>query len=237
MPTWAIFCNSKQYITLNFSNLYLWNKLSQWQILTRNRTADIFCLFVSGFFLPLDSELSSGLPEDSYSSGGEALDGDDEDESGNVVEEATSSKADPGAGWADAMAKVLNKKIPQNKSTILAKNKKLEKERQKEKQERLEKRIKVRKGCSMLYSQMVGMHARSPQWGLGRVLRAVSALKSLLHHVVASIYFYFADSNAVGLFPLSAFSRPSGRLIFGSRTVLVCQIKVILLLWESKQLL
>lgn len=120
-------------------------------------------MFVSGFFLPLDSELSSGLPEDSYSSGGEALDGDDEDESGNVVEEATSSKADPGAGWADAMAKVLNKKIPQNKSTILAKNKKLEKERQKEKQERLEKRIKVRKGCSMLYSQMVGMHARSPQ--------------------------------------------------------------------------
>ncbi|NXX45873.1 RRP15 protein, partial [Tricholaema leucomelas] len=92
-----------------------------------------------------DSELSSGLPEDSYSSGGEALDGDDEDETGNVVEEATSSKADPGAGWADAMAKVLNKKIPQNKPTILAKNKKLQKERQKEKQERLEKRIKLDK--------------------------------------------------------------------------------------------
>ncbi|KAM6083764.1 RRP15-like protein [Theristicus caerulescens] len=95
-----------------------------------------------------DSELSSGLPEDSYSSGGEALDGDDEDETaalGNEVEEAASSKAGPSAGWADAMAKVLNKKIPQNKSTILAKNKKLEKEREKEKQERLEKRMKLDK--------------------------------------------------------------------------------------------
>uniref|UniRef100_A0A8C0EY23 RRP15-like protein n=1 Tax=Bubo bubo TaxID=30461 RepID=A0A8C0EY23_BUBBB len=94
------------------------------------------------------SELSSGLPEDSCSSGGEALDGDDEDETaapGNVVEEATSSKAGPSAGWADAMAKVLNKKIPQNKSTILSKNKKLEKEREKEKQERLEKRMKLDK--------------------------------------------------------------------------------------------
>uniref|UniRef100_A0A8B9Q818 RRP15-like protein n=1 Tax=Apteryx owenii TaxID=8824 RepID=A0A8B9Q818_APTOW len=94
------------------------------------------------------SELSSGLPEDSYSSGGETLEGDDEDETaalGNVVEEASSSKAGPGAGWADAMAKVLNKKIPQNKSIILAKNKKLEKEREKEKQERLEKRRKLDK--------------------------------------------------------------------------------------------
>ncbi|NWU88621.1 RRP15 protein, partial [Upupa epops] len=96
-----------------------------------------------------DSELSSGLPEDSYSSGGEALDGDDEDETaalGNGVEEAAGgSKAGPSAGWADAMAKVLNKKIPQNKSTILSKNKKLEKERQREKQERLEKRMKLDK--------------------------------------------------------------------------------------------
>ncbi|XP_067992757.1 RRP15-like protein [Melanerpes formicivorus] len=95
-----------------------------------------------------DSELSSGIPEDSYSSGGEALDGDDEDETaapGNAAEEATSSKAGSNAGWADAMAKVLNKKIPQNKSTILAKNKKVEKERQKLKQERMEKKMKLDK--------------------------------------------------------------------------------------------
>lgn len=88
-----------------------------------------------------------------------------------MVEKATSSKAGPGAGWADAMAKVLNKKIPQNKSTILAKNKKLEEEREKEKQERLEKRMKVRKRCSiLLYNQSDGVHARSPQGGFGRVL-------------------------------------------------------------------
>ncbi|NXV79504.1 RRP15 protein, partial [Atlantisia rogersi] len=95
-----------------------------------------------------DSAINSGLPEDSYSSGSEAVDGDDEDETptpGDMVEETASSKAGPSAGWADAMAKVLNKKIPQNRSTILAKNKKMEKEREKEKQERLEKRMKLDK--------------------------------------------------------------------------------------------
>ncbi|NXB54895.1 RRP15 protein, partial [Leucopsar rothschildi] len=94
------------------------------------------------------SDLSSELPEDSYSSGSEALDGDDEDEAsapGNVAEEATSSKEGQSSGWADAMAKVLNKKIPQNKSTILAKNKSLEKERERKKQERLEKKMRLDK--------------------------------------------------------------------------------------------
>uniref|UniRef100_U3KCJ8 RRP15-like protein n=2 Tax=Ficedula albicollis TaxID=59894 RepID=U3KCJ8_FICAL len=94
------------------------------------------------------SELSSELPEDSYSSGGEALDGDDEDETaapGNVAEEAASSKDGPSSGWADAMAKVLNKKIPQNKSTILAKNKSLEKERERKKQEKQEKKMRLDK--------------------------------------------------------------------------------------------
>ncbi|NWR69375.1 RRP15 protein, partial [Centropus unirufus] len=95
-----------------------------------------------------DSELSAGLPEDDCSSGGEAVDGDDEEEMaavGSVVDEAKTSEAGPSSGWADAMAKVLNRKIPQNKSTILAKNKKLEKEREKEKQERLEKRMQLDK--------------------------------------------------------------------------------------------
>ncbi|NXO74853.1 RRP15 protein, partial [Sitta europaea] len=94
------------------------------------------------------SELSSELPEDSYSSGAEALDGDDEDEGaapGNVAEEATSSKNAPSSGWADAMAKVLNKKIPQNKSTILAKSKSLEKERERKKQERQERKMQLDK--------------------------------------------------------------------------------------------
>ncbi|NXD07076.1 RRP15 protein, partial [Nothocercus nigrocapillus] len=94
------------------------------------------------------SELSSGLSEDNYSSESEALEGDDEDETaacGDAMEEASNSQAGPSAGWADAMAKVLNKKIPQNKSTILSKSKKLEKEREKLKQERLEKRRKLDK--------------------------------------------------------------------------------------------
>ncbi|KGL78555.1 RRP15-like, partial [Tinamus guttatus] len=96
----------------------------------------------------LGSELSSGLSEDGYSSESEALEGDDEDETatcGDAVGEASNSQAGPSTGWADAMAKVLNKKIPQNKSTILAKSKKLEREREKLKQERLEKRRKLDK--------------------------------------------------------------------------------------------
>ncbi|POI33786.1 hypothetical protein CIB84_002462 [Bambusicola thoracicus] len=105
-------------------------------------------ILIALFFHFLDSEISSGLPDDSYSSGDEALDGDDEDEAAVVehaTEETANSKAGPGSGWADAMAKVLNKKIPQNKSIILAKSKKLEKEREKERQERLEKRRKLDK--------------------------------------------------------------------------------------------
>lgn len=99
------------------------------------------------------------------------MDGDDEDEAAvveHVAEETANSKAGPGSGWADAMAKVLNKKIPQNKSIILAKSKKLEKERENERQERLEKRRKVRKRLSIsLYSpSQVGMWARSPSQGL-----------------------------------------------------------------------
>lgn len=48
-------------------------------------------------------------------------------------------------GWADAMAKILNKQIPKSKPTILVKNKKLEKEKEKLKQERLERRKQLDK--------------------------------------------------------------------------------------------
>ncbi|XP_039388873.1 RRP15-like protein [Mauremys reevesii] len=96
------------------------------------------------------SEWSSELPEDSFSSAGEAIDGDgdDEDEAmghGNVDENEAESQAGPSAGWAEAMAKVLNKKIPKSKSTILVKSKELEKEREKEKQEKLEKKRQLDK--------------------------------------------------------------------------------------------
>uniref|UniRef100_A0A8C3T5L1 RRP15-like protein n=2 Tax=Chelydra serpentina TaxID=8475 RepID=A0A8C3T5L1_CHESE len=94
------------------------------------------------------SEWSSELPEDSFSSEGEVLDGDDEDETtahGNVDENEAESQAGPSAGWAEAMAKVLNKKIPKSKSTILVKSKELEKEREREKQEKLEKKRQLDK--------------------------------------------------------------------------------------------
>uniref|UniRef100_A0A8D0DZW5 RRP15-like protein n=1 Tax=Salvator merianae TaxID=96440 RepID=A0A8D0DZW5_SALMN len=95
-----------------------------------------------------DSEWSSGLPEDSFSSGGEEMEGNDEDESRSLASEdrnAMESK-DPGnSGWADAMAKVLNKKIPTSKATILVKNKKRDEEREKAKAERLERRRQLDK--------------------------------------------------------------------------------------------
>ncbi|XP_053164953.1 RRP15-like protein [Hemicordylus capensis] len=94
------------------------------------------------------SEWSSGLPEDSFSSGGEELEGDDEDNPTTLdsKDENAAESKDPGnAGWADAMARVLNKKVPKDKPTILVKNKKLDKEQEKEKQERLEKRKQLDK--------------------------------------------------------------------------------------------
>lgn len=60
-------------------------------------------------------------------------------------ENSAKSKAGTSTGWADAMAKVLNRKVPESKPTILVKNKELDKEREKEKQERLEKKMKVRR--------------------------------------------------------------------------------------------
>uniref|UniRef100_A0A8C8VML0 RRP15-like protein n=1 Tax=Pelusios castaneus TaxID=367368 RepID=A0A8C8VML0_9SAUR len=94
------------------------------------------------------SECSSELPEDSFSSENEVLDGDDEDEvtiNGDMDENEAEPQAGPSAGWADAMAKVLNKKIPKSKSTILVKSKELEKEREREKQEKLEKKRQLDK--------------------------------------------------------------------------------------------
>ena len=62
-------------------------------------------------------------------------------EDGN--EDAAEPSAGTNSGWADAMAKILNKKTPKSKPTILTKNKELEKEKEKLKQERLEKRKQV----------------------------------------------------------------------------------------------
>nr|XP_051693894.1 RRP15-like protein [Oryctolagus cuniculus] len=58
---------------------------------------------------------------------------------------AGESCAGTNMGWADAMAKILNKKTPKSKPTILVKNKELEKEKEKLKQERLERRKQLDK--------------------------------------------------------------------------------------------
>lgn len=149
-----------------------------------------------------------------------------------MAEEATSSKDGPSSGWADAMAKVLNKKIPQNKSTILAKNKTLEKERERKKQEREEKKMRVRKRCSIPCAvtvrwEIVSEHSpksllRQPQfWSLSFTV--------ILNSLIFSFYFPVMLCRVL-VFSLTASSGSSGRLNFGSRTVPVCQLKVLSLL-------
>uniref|UniRef100_A0A8C6WJ74 RRP15-like protein n=1 Tax=Neogobius melanostomus TaxID=47308 RepID=A0A8C6WJ74_9GOBI len=76
--------------------------------------------------------------------------GSDPEIAGSDGEEAEDEAGDDGeananAGWADAMAKILGKKTPQNQSSILQKNKELEKVKEKEREEQLERRKKVDK--------------------------------------------------------------------------------------------
>uniref|UniRef100_A0A8C6D794 RRP15-like protein n=1 Tax=Moschus moschiferus TaxID=68415 RepID=A0A8C6D794_MOSMO len=95
-----------------------------------------------------DNEGSCGLEKDHFSSGDEAVEADNEDEA-EPCEDGSDSAAEASvgtnAGWADAMARVLSKKIPESKPTILVRNKELEKEKEKLKQERLEKRKQLDK--------------------------------------------------------------------------------------------
>lgn len=50
-----------------------------------------------------------------------------EDDNASAAEASVGTNA----GWADAMARVLNKKIPESKPSILVRNKELEKEKEK----------------------------------------------------------------------------------------------------------
>ncbi|XP_032387886.1 RRP15-like protein isoform X1 [Etheostoma spectabile] len=87
--------------------------------------------------------------DDGASDGGE----DDRDgEGGSNGEEAEDGEedkeADEGnanAGWAEAMAKILGKKTPESKSSILIKNKELDKMKVKERKEQLERKKQVDK--------------------------------------------------------------------------------------------
>nr|XP_044986127.1 RRP15-like protein [Jaculus jaculus] len=94
-----------------------------------------------------DSEGSCGSEVDYFSDDG-AVDADSED-SLKTCEEENGSPEEPStgtnAGWADAMAKIINKKTLKSKSTILIKNRELEKEQEKLKQERLERRKQLDK--------------------------------------------------------------------------------------------
>ncbi|XP_010640801.1 RRP15-like protein [Fukomys damarensis] len=85
---------------------------------------------------------SCGLSDD------EAVEADNEEDA-EPRDGEDKNAADPGlgtnTGWADAMAKILNKETPKSKPTILIKNKELEKEKEKLKQERLEKRKQLDK--------------------------------------------------------------------------------------------
>nr|XP_057909203.1 RRP15-like protein [Doryrhamphus excisus] len=64
--------------------------------------------------------------------------GEDDEESNR--EDADGDEGNANAGWAQAMAKILGKKTPKTKATILAKNKKMDEVKAKDRLEQLEKR-------------------------------------------------------------------------------------------------
>ncbi|KAM9353156.1 RRP15-like protein [Symphorus nematophorus] len=89
-----------------------------------------------------DDEASDGGEDDRGGDGGS--DGEEaEDEDGGEDEEGEDGNAN--AGWAEAMAKILGKKTPESKSSILVKNKELDKKKEKERQEQLERKKQVDK--------------------------------------------------------------------------------------------
>ena len=113
-------------------------------------------------FLLLGSLGSCGLEKDHFSSGDDAVEADNEDDEAEPREDGNDSAAEASvgtnAGWADAMARILNKKIPESKPTILVRNRELEKEKEKLKQERLEKRKQVCPTSSVRWGGKASSH-------------------------------------------------------------------------------
>ncbi|KAI4896602.1 hypothetical protein NFI96_032169 [Prochilodus magdalenae] len=72
--------------------------------------------------------------EEEAGGGSDGEEAEDEEEQNGDVEE------NPNAAWADAMAKILGKKTPDDKPCILLKNKQLDKLAEKERKERIEKK-------------------------------------------------------------------------------------------------
>ncbi|XP_075388651.1 RRP15-like protein [Tenrec ecaudatus] len=94
-----------------------------------------------------DGGESGGVEEDDFSDD-EAIEADNEEDAepcDKENENDAESSVGTNTGWADAMARILNRKTPTSKPTILVKNKELEKEKEKLKQERLEKRKQLDK--------------------------------------------------------------------------------------------
>ena len=69
---------------------------------------------------------SCGLEKDRFSSGDDAVEADNEDEAEPREDDndsAAEARVGTNTGWADAMARILNKKTPESKPTILVRNK------------------------------------------------------------------------------------------------------------------
>lgn len=91
-----------------------------------------------------DDEGSEAEGEDSVVSDEEAVEeGSDEEEGDDEGGEEDQADSNPNAGWADVMAKILQKETPNSKPVILQKNKQLEKIKEKAKQEMLERKKQV----------------------------------------------------------------------------------------------
>lgn len=80
-------------------------------------------------------------PDDEASDGRESDLDEADDEIGGEDEDRDDGNAN--AGWAEAMSKILGKKTPESKTSILMKNKQLDKMKEKERQEQLERQKQV----------------------------------------------------------------------------------------------
>uniref|UniRef100_A0A674EBN0 RRP15-like protein n=1 Tax=Salmo trutta TaxID=8032 RepID=A0A674EBN0_SALTR len=81
------------------------------------------------------------------SEGEQAADGgsEGEKEEGEGNREVDDVDTNPNAGWAEAMAKILQKKTPESKPSILLKNKQLDKMKEKQKKDNLERKKQIDK--------------------------------------------------------------------------------------------
>ncbi|XP_067458628.1 RRP15-like protein isoform X1 [Thunnus thynnus] len=85
-----------------------------------------------------NSEMSDDAGEDGTDGDGGSDGEEAEDEDAGEEEDGDDSNAN--AGWAEAMAKILGKKTPESKTSILVKNKELDKIKEKEREEQQERK-------------------------------------------------------------------------------------------------